>query len=566
MLASLSIRNIVLIDKLDIDFNEGLCVLTGETGAGKSILLDSLGLAIGARADTGLVRTYDDGERKSSITAIFDLPSEHQAFSLLAEVGIDVPEAGEPLILRRTLSANGPSRAYVNDQTVSAGILRAIGETLIEIEGQFASHGLLNPANHRDALDAFGKLGDLVETTREAWETWRAANRALAGAREEIDRIAAEGDYLRHVVAELEDMAPEAGEEETLSESRAVMMNAEKIADALNGALEVITGSKGLQSSLSKTMRPLERANEQAAGSLKPALEAMERTANEAAAAADLLLEALRSTDLDPAQLERLDERLFALRALARKHNTDVASLSKLRDEFAAKLERLDNADRNLTRLEEKAKAANDHFQTTANMLFEKRKKVASKLDNAINAELPNLRLEKALFATSVTKLSESEWSSHGIDRINFEVTTNPGQPAGPINKVASGGELARLLLALKVALSTSNRVSTLVFDEVDAGVGGATAASVAERLSRLSDGAQVLVVTHSPQVAARGARHFRVMKSVTRETNAENTITSVTQLSSEERREEIARMLAGATVTEEARAAADSLIAETAG
>jgi len=345
-----------------------------------------------------------------------------------------------------------------------------------------------------------------------------------------------------------------------------VMMNTEKISDALNGALEVITGSKGLQHSLSRAMRPLERANEQAAGILNPALEAMERTVNEATAAADLLLEALRSTDLDPAQLERLDERLFALRALARKHNTDVDSLSELRDEFAAKLERLYDADRDLSRLEEEAKAADDHYQTAANKLFKERKKAASKLDDAINAELPHLRLEKALFVTNVARLGEGEWSGHGIDRIHFEVTTNPGQSAGPINKVASGGELARLLLALKVALSTSNRVSTLVFDEVDAGVGGATAASVAERLSRLSDGVQVLVVTHSPQVAARGARHFHVMKSITRETNTENTITSVTELSSEERREEIARMLAGATVTEEARAAADSLIAETTG
>jgi len=563
MLATLSIRNFVLIDSLDIEFSNGLCVLTGETGAGKSILLDALSLAIGARADASQVRSGARSENRASITATFELPDDHAILDRLTEHDIELPVDGDPLILRRTLRSDGRSRAYINDQPVSVGTLRNVGESLIEIEGQFASHGLLDPANHRDALDAFGRHDKLVTETRTSWNELKAAEKALAEAREEIDRIAAEGDYLRHVHAELEEFDPQEGEEASLTESRSLMMNAEKIADAINQALDILSGNKGFQQVLSKSMRSLERANEQASGILKPALEAMERTGNEAALAADLLIDALRSTDQDPAQLERVDERLFGLRALARKHGTDVDSLASLRDEFAAKLERLDDADRDLSRLETEAKEAQARYDSNARELHDSRVSASTALDAAINAELPHLRLEKAAFATGIAELDPTGWSSHGIDRVAFEVTTNPGQPAGPIHKVASGGELARLLLALKVALSTSNRVTTLVFDEVDAGVGGATAASVAERLSRLSDGVQVLVVTHSPQVAARGNRHFHIMKSVAETADGDNTTTAVNELSAEERREEIARMLAGAKITEEARAAADSLIAE---
>lgn len=563
MLASLSIRNFVLVDRLDIEFRAGLCVLTGETGAGKSILLDALGLAIGARADSSYVRGGADSGAKAAITATFELPDDHAALTRLAENDIDLPEKGEPLILRRTLTSDGRSRAFVNDQTISVGALRSIGETLIEIEGQFASHGLLDPANHRDGLDAFGQLDTMVVQTRDAWTTLKAAEKALAEARDEIERIAAEGDYLRHVFAELDDMDPQEGEEALLSETRSIMMNSEKIAEAINQSLDTLAGHKGLQNALSKASRALERANEQASGTLKSVLEAMERTGNESATTVDLLEEALRSLDQDPAQLERLDERLFGLRALARKHSTDVDSLAALRDEFARKLERLDDADRDLTRLDTEARQARAAYDNAAQTLHQARIDAGSALDTAINKELPHLRLEKASFRTVVAEIPETAWSSHGIDHVTFEVTTNPGQPAGPINKVASGGELARLLLALKVALSTSNRVTTLVFDEVDAGVGGATAASVAERLSRLSSGIQVLVVTHSPQVAARGVRHLHVMKTIEKSGGEDNTVTAVTELSANERREEIARMLAGTTVTEEARAAADKLMAE---
>jgi DNA repair protein RecN (Recombination protein N) len=563
MLASLSIRNFVLIDRLDIDFSRGLCVLTGETGAGKSILLDALGLAIGGRAESSFVRGGSDSGLKAMITATFDIPGDHEALARLANNDIEMPDPGEPVILRRILTGDGRSRAFVNDQAISAGTLRNIGETLIEIEGQFASHGLLDPSNHRTALDSFGRLEKMVAATRETWNTMTVAEKALETARDEIERIASEGDYLRHVYAEIDEFDPQEGEEKELSEARSLMMNSEKIAESINQSLDTLAGHKGLQTALSKAARSLERANEQAAGTLKAVLESMERTGNEAATTVDLLGDALRSLDQDPAQLERLDERLFGLRALARKHNTSVDSLAELRAEFARKLERLDDADRDLTRLQTEAREARAAYLDTSRRLHDARAKSAGALDKAINKELPHLRLEKAKFATQVTELAETAWSSHGIDNVTFDVTTNPGQPAGPINKVASGGELARLLLALKVALSTSNKVTTLVFDEVDAGVGGATAASVAERLSRLSNGVQVLVVTHSPQVAARGARHLHVMKSIETVDGGDNTVTAVTELSTGERREEIARMLAGAKVTEEARAAADRLIEE---
>ena len=563
MLATLSIRNFVLIDSLDIDFSSGLCVLTGETGAGKSILLDALSLAIGARADASQVRGGIESGNRASIAATFELLPGNSALVKLEEHDIDLPMDGDPVILRRTVTADGRSRAYINDQPISVGTLRTIGESLIEIEGQFASHGLLDPANHRDALDAFGRHGGLIQKTVASWSELKSAEKALAEARIEIDKIAAEGDFLRHVHAELDEFDPQEGEEASLTEARSLMMNAEKIADAINHSLNVLSGNRGFQQVLSKSLRSLERANEQASGMLKPALEAIERTSDEAAIASDLLIDALRSTDQDPAQLERVDERLFGLRALARKHGTDVDSLTALRDGFAAKLERLDDADHDLSRLETEAREAQACYDTVAQELHNARVSAAEALESAINAELPHLRLEKASFVPSIEELARTGWSSHGIDRVTFEVTTNPGQPAGPINKVASGGELARLLLALKVALSTSNRVTTLVFDEVDAGVGGATAASVAERLSRLSEGVQVLVVTHSPQVAARGSKHFHVRKSISESTEGSNTTTAVTELSDEERREEIARMLAGAKITEEARAAADSLIAE---
>ena len=569
MLASLSIRNFVLIDRLDLEFGDGLCVLTGETGAGKSILLDALGLAIGARADAGYIRAGSDdpsdADDRTSVTAVFELPRNHPVAALLAEHDIVSPGDGEPLILRRTLSADGRSRAYINDQPVSVGTLRTIGEYLVEIEGQFASHGLLDPANHRAALDAFGGLGAMLKRTRAAWDAMREAGARLDDARREIERLSGEAEYLRHVHAELAEMDPQPGEDTVLSDSRAVMMNSEKIVEAIEQALGVLGGRDGLQTRLSKVMRSLERANEQAAGHLRDALEAVDRTTNEAATAADLLADALRGIDQDPGRLEQLEERLFALRALARKHNTDVDSLAALRDGFAAKLDALDGADRDIAALEAEFAQKRDAYRALATNLSDGRRTAATALDTEITGELPSLRLDKARFITAIETADADKGGRDGLDQVRFEVTTNPGQPPGPVDKVASGGELARLLLALKVALARTSGTDTLIFDEVDAGVGGATAAAVADRLHRLAGVAQVLVVTHSPQVAARGNSHFRVQKTVAPRNGADRTATSITVLSPGERREEIARMLAGAKVTEEARAAADSLIAEVA-
>jgi DNA repair protein RecN (Recombination protein N) len=567
MLASLSIRNFVLIDRLDLEFSGGLCVLTGETGAGKSILLDALGLAIGARADASAVRGdgAEDGAPRAAVTASFELPAGHRAFAELAALDIAPPADGEPLVLRRTVSADGRSRAFIDDQPVSVGALRQVGETLVEIEGQFASHGLLDPASHRATLDAFGGLAPLLAATRAAWDDMRAAEAALTEAKDEIARISGEGEYLRHVHAELAEIGPQAGEDEALSESRALMMNGEKIIEAVELGLAALAGKDGVQGRLSRALRALERANEQSAGLLKEALEALDRTANEAATAEDLLQRALRSVDQDPGRLEQIEERLFALRALARKHNVEVDALPALMESFARKIARLDGADRDITALEEAAAAKRAAYREAAGALSAARRKAAAALDAEIADELPHLRLERARFATAVTA-SESEGGRDGIDQVRFEVATNPGQPPGPVDRIASGGELARLLLALKVVLSRANRISTLVFDEVDAGVGGATAAAVAERLYRLAGTAQVLVVTHSPQVAARGVTHLRVQKTVTAVGGAESTTTAIAALDDAERREEIARMLAGATVTAEARAAADRLMAETAG
>ena len=568
MLASLSIRNFVLIDRLDLEFSAGLCVLTGETGAGKSILLDALGLAIGARADASAVRgdgSDEDGASRAAVTASFELPAGHRAFAELAALDIAPPADGEPLVLRRTVSADGRSRAFIDDQPVSVGALRQVGETLVEIEGQFASHGLLDPASHRATLDAFGGLAPLLAATRAAWDEMRSAEAALAEAKDEIARISGEGEYLRHVHAELAEMDPQEGEDMALAESRTLMMNGEKIVEAVELGLSALAGKDGVQGRLARALRALERANEQSAGLLKEALEALDRTANEAAGAEDLLHRALRSVDQDPGRLEQIEERLFALRALARKHNVDVDALPSLMEGFARKIAKLDGADRDITALEEAARAKRTAYREAAGSLSAARKKAAAALDAAIADELPHLRLERARFATAVVA-SEGEGGRDGIDQVRFEVATNPGQPPGPVDRVASGGELARLLLALKVVLSRANRISTLVFDEVDAGVGGATAAAVAERLYRLAEAAQVLVVTHSPQVAARGVTHLRVQKTVKTVNGAENTTTAIAALDDEERREEIARMLAGATVTAEARAAADRLMAETAG
>ena len=553
MLAALSIRDFLLVDRLDLEFDAGLCVLTGETGAGKSILLDALGLALGGRADASTVR----GGR-AAVAATFEIDGDHPALRRLACRDIDPPAPGEPLVLRRSVAADGRSRAHVNDQPVSVGALREIGAGLVEMEGRFASHGLLDRAAHRAALDAFGGLGGRLADTRAAWDGMRAAEAGLAEARAGLERLAAESDWLRHARDELAELDPQPGEEEALAERRAVMMNGGRIAEAVAEGLSILSGEDGVRTRLGRALRILERADGLAAGRLGEALAGLERAAGEAAAADELLAEAGAGIDSDPASLQRLEDRLFALRTLARKHRTDVDSLAGLARDFAERLRRLDDGDRDIARLEREAAERRAAYDAAAGALSAARREAARALDEAIAAELPQLRLEAATFATDVSAAGDGD-RRDGIDRVRFLVAANPGLPPGPVDAVASGGELARLLLALKVALRGARPVDTLVFDEVDAGVGGATASAVARRLRRLAEDAQVLVVTHSPQVAAHGERHFRIRKTVSGDGRA---ATAVAALAGDERREEIARMLAGATVTDAARAAADSLIA----
>lgn len=553
MLTSLSIRNVVLIDRLDLEFVGGLAVLTGETGAGKSILLDALGLALGDRADAGLVS--DDS---ATVTASFDLEDGHPALALLHHNDIEPPEPGDPLILKRTLTADGRSRARINDQTASVGLLREIGRTLVEIESHYATQGLLDPSNHRAALDRFAGIEDRAASVAERWRDLAEARRALADVRAEMEKARTEEDYIRHMAAELADLAPEMGEEARLSERRAVLSNADKLAEAVQDAQTALSDPEAIDARLGRAERGLLRAADRAGGTFDEALAAIARAGAEAA-------EALRELDAladrlvaNPEELQRIETRLFALREAARKHRTDVEGLPALAERYEQMLGGLDGADERIAEVQQRVDAARSAFVSAAEALGSARAKAARRFDKAIMAELPPLRLEKATFQTRIDRLDEADWGPGGMESVTFEIATNAGQSPGPIRKIASAGELSRLMLALKVALATGDSTATLVFDEVDSGIGGATAAAVGERLARLSQSVQVLVITHSPQVAARGDGHWRVEKSE----DKGRTRTAVTALDPSDRQEEIARMLAGAKITKEARAAAASLMA----
>ncbi|RKQ70583.1 DNA repair protein RecN [Oceanibaculum indicum] len=552
MLTSLAIRDVVLIDRLDLDFRAGLSVLTGETGAGKSILLDALGLALGARGDSGLVR---HGADQASVTACFEVTETHPAFAVLDEQGL---EAEAPLILRRVLTADGRSRAFVNDQPASVGLLRRLGDLLVEIHGQFDDRGLLDPATHREALDAFGNHAALLRDTATAHAGWRQAAEALDRAKADAAQARTDETFLRHAVEELDALSPEAGEEERLAEQRSLMMNAEQIAEAMSAALEHLSGERGAESGLAGASRQLGRIAGKAGPILDPALAALDRAAAEAQEAVHLLQSVASELETDPAALTKAEDRLYALRDVARKHGVEVDALPALRDRLAERLAAIDDSGGRLAALETATKAAREAYSAAAGRLSEARRKAAGRIDKAVGTELPPLKLDKARFATRIEELPEAQWGPQGMDRVAFEVATNPGQAPGPINKIASGGELSRFMLAVKVVLSQVSPVPTLVFDEVDSGVGGATADAVGERLARLGDGLQVLVVTHSPQVAARGGQHLRVEKRAGRD----STTTTVVPLSDPDRREEIARMLSGAQITDEARAAANRLMA----
>jgi DNA repair protein RecN (Recombination protein N) len=472
--------------------------------------------------------------------------------------GLEAPEPGESLFLRRTVAADGRSRGFVNDQPVGVALLRQIGQALVEIEGQFASQGLMDPASHLAALDSFAALDADGATVATRHRELRDAVDARAAAEAAFVKARTEEDYLRHVAAELAALDARPGEEQSLAETRSVLMNAETLTEGLNTALAALAGADGAETGLGAAMRALASHADKAAGRLDAALAALDRAANETADALAELERAGAGLAPDPQRLEQVEERLFALRGAARKHNVSVDGLAALAQKFDHQIAGLERSDDELRALGDTVKAARAAYVAAAAGLSEKRGAAAGELDTAIAAELPPLRLDKARFHTVVARLDEDAWSAHGMDDVHFEVATNPGMPSGPLGRIASGGELARFLLALKVVLREANAVPTLIFDEVDSGIGGATAAAVGERLAQLGQTAQIIAVTHSPQVAAFGAQHLRVIKN-----QAEaGVVTVVDELSASDRREEIARMLAGARVTDEARAAADSLIA----
>ncbi len=558
MLTSLAIRDVVLIERLDLEFTSGLTVLTGETGAGKSILLDSLGLALGARAEQGLVRA---GAEQASVAATFAPAPSHPAHALLREHGID---AGDDITLRRVLGRDGRSRAFANDSPVGAALLRRIGALLVEVQGQHDQMGLADPAGHLILLDAFGVDPALRQRAASLHAAWRGHEQALAAARERIAAALRDQDFLRHATAELAALAPEEGEEETLAAERQRLQRSEKRAETVASALAELAPqggrdryrSAGPAAALRAAARALQRLSAPTEAEAAAA-SALDRAEEALAEAETLLTHLADAAHPDPRRLEQTEERLFALRAMARKHGVSVAELPALFAALQARLTALETGEAEVEALERAADAARRDFAAACAELSRARHDAAGRLDRAVARELPPLKLDRARFVAQVTAKPAEAWSADGSDRVEFLIATNPGQVPGPLGRVASGGELSRLMLALKVVLAGAAPVPTLVFDEVDSGIGGATAAAVGERLARLAARVQVLLVTHSPQVAARGSAHLRVAKRA-RNGGAE---TLVDRLDEATRREEIARMLAGERVTDAARAAAASLL-----
>jgi len=552
MLARLSIRDIVLIERLDIEFAKGLAVLTGETGAGKSILLDAFALALGGRGDAGLVR---HGAEQGQVTAVFDVPRDHPATAILSANGLD--DTGE-MILRRVQFADGRTRAFVNDQTISVQTLKAVGSALVEIHGQHDERALVDAATHSRLLDAFAGLEKDVGALEALWDARRTANAALEEHRASMERAAREADYLRHASDELKMLAPKDGEETALAERRTAMMAGEKIAADLREAQDAVSGDHSPVAALSAAVRRLERRAANSPALVEPAVKAIDAAINALEEADQHLTTALAAADFDPAELERIEERLFALRAASRKYSTPVDGLAALAAKYAADVALIDAGAEQLKRLEAAAGEADQRYASAARKLSAAREKSAQKLDRAVNAELPPLKLERATFTTQIESDPDSA-GSQGFDRIEFWVQTNPGTRPGPLMKVASGGELSRFLLALKVVLSDRGSAPTLVFDEIDTGVGGAVADAIGARLARLAGKVQVMAVTHAPQVAVRANQHLLISKDSL--DKGKRVATRVNALAADHRREEIARMLAGAEITAEARAAAERLL-----
>ena len=548
MLRSLDVRDMLIIDRLELEFRPGLNVLTGETGAGKSILLDALGFVLGWRGRAELVRA---GAAQGEVTAVFELPAGHPGLAVLAEAGI---EAEDELILRRVNTAEGRKTAWINDRRASGEVLRRLSETLVELHGQHDDRGLLNPRGHRQLLDAFAGAEDAIAACRAAWRGRSAASKALAEAEAAIAEARAEEDYLRHAVGELDALGPQPGEEAELDARRRLMQGAERIRDDVARAGQAIS-REGAEGMTADALRWLDGVADRAEGTLDEALAALGRALEELAVAQSGVEDALEALSFDPRELEETEERLFALRGLARKHGVLADDLGAFADGLRERLEALDASEAGLGRLRAAVEEAQATYDAAALALSARRCEAAGRLDAAMAAELAPLRMERAVFRTVV---EEAEPGPEGRDAVAFTVATNPGAPAGPLNRIASGGELSRFLLALKVCLTKADRGVTMIFDEIDRGVGGATADAVGRRLKALAREAQVLVVTHSPQVAALGGHHWRVEKQVSQET----TTSTVVPLGAPDRVDEIARMLSGDTVTDEARAAARALLA----
>jgi DNA repair protein RecN (Recombination protein N) len=548
MLTRLSIRNVVLIAALDLDFSGGLGVLTGETGAGKSILLDALGLVLGDRADSGLVRA---GEDSASVTAVFDLAGGAPA--LLGEAGIEI-EPGEPLIVRRQLKADGGSKAFVNDQTVGVALLRDLAAHLVELHGQHDDRGLVNPRGHRALLDRYA--GAEASGVEAAWRSWRALRDSLEAARARLVQASEDRDLLLAHLAELTALAPEVGEEEELAAARATMQKGERLSGDLAELQHLWAGSDSALAGLRSAARRLDRIAQEHP-LLAEALESLDRAVIEAGEAEDKLARASEALIHDPAALDRFETRLFDLRAAARKHLCTVDQLPARMLEMRAALDAIESGEAEIAALEAQVAQTGADYRARAEALSARRAEAALRLDQAVAAELAPLKLDTARFHTALTRLPEERWGPHGMDGLEFLISTNPGADFAPLNKIASGGELSRFILALKVALAEEGGAATIIFDEIDRGVGGAVASAIGERLARLASAGQLLAVTHSPQVAARGDVHYVIAKS------SEGTVTrtSVTLLDSAGRQEEIARMLSGAEITAEARAQADRLL-----
>jgi DNA repair protein RecN (Recombination protein N) len=547
MLRQLAIQNVVLVERLELEFEPGLGVLTGETGAGKSILLDALGLALGSRADTGLVRSGQEG---ASVTAELDLDPGHPVHGLLAEQEIML-DPGEPLIIRRTLKSDGGSRAFVGGTSVPAGLLRELGALAVEIHGQHDDRGLLNPKGHRALLDLFGKLD--ASSAARAWAEVIRIEAELGNARAEAAAAERDREWLEHASGEIEALAPEEGEETRLAEERAAMQAGLKAGEALTGLDELLGGSEGALAQLRQAARRIERgATDHPL--LAEALAALDRAVIETSEAEDRITRASDALAFDPARLEQTEARLFDIRALARKHRVEPDTLAAIGAQMREQLAAIEAGGEHIAELERQLAGAREAYAAAAEELSRERQDAAARLDAAVASELAPLKLDAARFRTTIVP---AEPGPAGTDRVEFEVSTNPGAPFGPLTRIASGGEMSRFILALKVALAEAGTAATMIFDEIDRGVGGAVASAIGERLARLAERSQVLVVTHSPQVAARASHHYRIEKSH----GDDGTRTTVRRLSDEERREEIARMLSGASITEEARAQASRLL-----